>query len=64
MKFRLALFKGLFGLSGDDVLTTPNGKYNVKLPRRISGLIHTIINNFGYVGKINNVITLNPFKIE
>jgi hypothetical protein len=64
MNFRLVLFKGLFGLSGDDILISPNGKYNIKLPKQISVLIHTIINKFGYIGKIDNMIILNPFNVK
>ena len=37
-------FYGLFGVNGDGVLTTPNGKYSIKLPKRVAFWLHRKLN--------------------
>lgn len=48
------LFYGLWGVSGDGVLSTPAGRRIVKLPRRLAFKIHSLLNRFAYVGKIED----------
>jgi len=50
-KYRL--FKGLFGVSSDGVLTTPSGKHSIKIPKRFAFRLQEFLNeHVCYVGEI------------
>ena len=49
MKYKL--INGLFGVSEIGILTTPNRKYNIKLPKKIAFWLQSFLNsNISYVG--------------
>lgn len=49
MKYKMIY--GLFGCSSEGILTTPNCKYSIKLPKRLAFFIHTFLNeHIAYVG--------------
>ena len=48
---RYKLVYGLFGVSSDGTLKTPNGKHTVKLPKRLAFWLQGILNKkIAYAG--------------
>ena len=43
MKYKLVY--GLFGVSHEGILSTPNGKYNIKLPKKFAFWLHGFLND-------------------
>jgi hypothetical protein len=58
-KYRL--FRGYFGVDSEGILTTPNCKYCIKLPKRFSFRLQAFLNeHVCYAGEIGTKLLFRP----